>query len=146
MLRNYGSIERYKNEIVGFNSRLDEFQAAFLNIKLKYLNNINAHKRNLDNRFIKPEIKKDYFDVFYIYNLRYQKRDKLQKFLRKKKIITDIHYPLPPYKQNAIKALFVSQKFPISDEIHKTTLSLPISYMNTEIEIEKVCNIANKFI
>jgi len=154
MLRNYGSVERYKNEIVGFNSRLDEFQAAFLNIKLKYLNKINTHKRNLaaiynkklNNRFIKPEIKKDYYDVFYIYNVRCQKRDKLQKFLRKKKIITDIHYPLPPYKQNAIKTLFKSQKFPISDEIHKTTLSLPISYMNTEKEIEKVCDIANQFV
>lgn len=154
MLRNYGSVERYKNEIVGFNSRLDEFQAAFLNIKLKYLNKINAHKRNLasiydkklNNRFIKPVTKKDYFDVFYIYNVRSHKRDKLQKFLRERKIITDIHYPLPPYKQNAIKALFENQKFPISDEIHKTTLSLPISYMNTEKEVEKVCDIANKFI
>ena len=154
MLRNYGSIERYKNEIVGFNSRLDEFQGAFLNIKLKYLNKINAHKRNLasiynkklSNRFVKPVIKKDYFDVFYIYNVRCHKRDKLQKFLKKKKIITDIHYPLPPYKQNAIKELFENQNFPISDEIHKTTLSLPISYMNTEKEIEKVCDIANQFV
>ena len=78
--------------------------------------------------------------------MRCHKRDKLQKFLKKKKIITDIHYPLPPYKQNAIKELFQNQNFPISDEIHKTTLSLPISYMNTEIEIEKVCDIANQFI
>jgi dTDP-4-amino-4,6-dideoxygalactose transaminase len=53
---------------------------------------------------------------------------------------------LPPYKQNAIKELFENQNFPISDEIHKTTLSLPISYMNTEKEVEKVCDIANKFI
>jgi dTDP-4-amino-4,6-dideoxygalactose transaminase len=154
MLRNYGSIERYKNEIIGFNSRLDEFQAAFINIKLKYLNNINAHKRNLasiynknlSNRFVKPAIHKDHFDVFYVYNIRTHRRDELQKFLKKKKIITDIHYPLPPYKQKAIKVLFENQKFPISDEIHKTTLSLPISYMNTEKEIEKVCHIVNKFI
>lgn len=153
-LRNYGSLKRYKNEIVGFNSRLDEFQAAFLSVKLKYLNEINAHKRNLasiynkklSNRFIKPVIKKDYFDVFYIYNVRCQKRDKFQKFLKTQQIITDIHYPLPPYKQNAIKSLFESQKFPISDEIHKTILSLPISYMNTEKEIEKICDIANQFI
>lgn len=153
-LRNYGSLKRYKNEIVGFNSRLDEFQAAFLNIKLKYLNKINAHKRalasiynkKLSNRFIKPVTKKDFFDVFYIYNVRCHKRDKFQKFLKTQKIITDIHYPLPPYKQNAIKSLFESQKFPISDEIHNTTLSLPISYMNTKKEIEKICDIANQFI
>jgi dTDP-4-amino-4,6-dideoxygalactose transaminase len=154
MLRNYGSLKRYKNEIIGFNSRLDEFQAAFLKIKLKYLDKINKHKRelasiynkNLNNRFIKPVIQKDFYDVFYVYNVRYQKRDQLQKFLKSKKIITDIHYSLPPYKQNAIKALFQNQKFPISDEIHKTTLSLPISFMNTEKEIEKVCDIVNKFI
>ena len=154
MLRNYGSLKRYKNEIIGFNSRLDEFQAAFLKIKLKYLDKINTHKRNLasiynknlNNRFIKPVIQKDFYDVFYIYNVRYKKRDQLQKFLKGHKIITDIHYSLPPYKQNAIKALFQNQKFPISDEIHKTTLSLPISFMNTEKEIEKVCDIINKFI
>jgi dTDP-4-amino-4,6-dideoxygalactose transaminase len=154
MLRNYGSLKRYKNEIIGFNSRLDEFQAAFLKIKLKYLDKINKHKRdlasiynkNLNNRFIKPVIQKDFYDVFYVYNVRYQKRDQLQKFLKSKKIITDIHYSLPPYKQNAIKALFQNQKFPISDEIHKTTLSLPISFMNTEKEIENVCDIVNKFI
>jgi dTDP-4-amino-4,6-dideoxygalactose transaminase len=154
MLRNYGSLKRYKNEIIGFNSRLDEFQAAFLKIKLKYLDKINKHKRNLasiynknlNNRFIKPVIQKDFYDVFYVYNVRYQKRDQLQKFLKSQKIMTDIHYSLPPYKQNAIKALFQNQKFPISDEIHKTTLSLPISFMNTEKEIEKVCDIVNKFI
>jgi dTDP-4-amino-4,6-dideoxygalactose transaminase len=154
MLRNYGSIKRYKNEIIGFNSRLDEFQAAFLKVKLKYLNKINAHKRNLakiynkklSNRFIKPIINNDYFDVFYVYNLRSEKRDELQKFLKKSGIITDIHYPLPPYRQNAIKALFQNLKFPISDEIHKTTLSLPISYSNTKKEIEKVCDTINKFI
>lgn len=154
MLRNYGSIKRYKNQILGFNSRLDEFQAAFLKIKLKYLHKINAHKRTLasiynkklNNQFVKPVIKKDYFDVFYVYNVRCHKRNQLQKFLKKNKILTDIHYPLPPYKQNAIKSLFENQSFPISDEIHETTLSLPISYMHKEKEIEKVCDMANQFI
>ena len=154
LLRNYGSIKRYQNEIVGFNSRLDEFQATFLNMKLKYLNTINAHKRNLasvynrnlSNQFIKPIIQKDHFDIFYVYSIRSRKRDQLQKFLKKNNIITDIHYPLPPYKQKAIKGLFENQKFPISDEIHKTILSLPISYMNTKKEIAKVCDVVNKFI
>ena len=153
MLRNYGSIKRYKNEIVGFNSRLDEFQAAFLNIKLNYLNKINAHKRKLastynkflNNSLIKPVVQKDYFDVYYVYNIRLKKRNALQKFLNKNKIITDIHYPLPPYKQNSIKHLFEGKKFPISEEIHQTTLSLPISFMNTKKEVEKVCFVANNF-
>ena len=153
MLRNYGSIKRYKNEIVGFNSRLDEFQAAFLNIKLNYLNKINAHKRKLastynkflNNSLIKPVVQKDYFDVYYVYNIRLKKRNALQKFLNKNKIITDIHYPLPPYKQNSIKHLFEGKKFPISEEIHQTTLSLPVSFMNTKKEVEKVCFLVNNF-
>jgi dTDP-4-amino-4,6-dideoxygalactose transaminase len=153
LLRNYGSVERYKNKIIGFNSRLDEFQASFLNIKLKYLNNINTHKRNLasiynknlNNRFIKPAIQKDYYDVFYIYNIRTRKRDDLKEFLKKENIFTDIHYPLPPYKQNAIKVLFENQKFPISDEIHETILSLPISFSHTEKEIFRVTEVLNSF-
>lgn len=154
MLRNYGSIKRYKNIIIGFNSRLDEFQAAFLNIKLNFLDKINSHKKklasiynnNLNNFFLKPEVHKDYDDVFYIYNIRTSKRDKLQKFLKENNIQTDIHYPLPPYRQKAIKSLFNGRSFPISDTIHNTTLSLPISFMTTEKEVEKVCNVVNKFI
>lgn len=154
MLRNYGSIKRYKNEIIGFNSRLDEIQASFLNIKLNFLDKINSHKKklasiynnNLNNYFLKPQIQKDYEDVFYVYNIRTRKRDKLRQFLKEKKIQTDIHYPLPPYKQKAIKSLFQGKSFPISDQIHKTTLSLPISFMTTEKEVEKICDIVNKFI
>lgn len=154
MMRNYGSIKRYKNEILGFNSRLDEFQAAFLNIKLNFLDKINAHKKKLaliynsklKNNFVKPQIHIDYEDVFYVYNIRTSKRNKLQKFLIENNISTDIHYPLPPYKQNAIKSLFEGKSFPISDEIHKTTLSLPISFMTTKKEVEKICDVVNKFI
>lgn len=154
MLRNYGSVKRYQNEVIGFNSRLDEFQASFLLVKLNFLKKINSHKRklssiynkNLSNHFIKPNLHKDYFDVFYVYNIRIKQRDAFQKYLKKNKIITDIHYPLPPYKQKAIKTIFEGKYFPISDEIHKTTLSLPISYMTKEKEVEKICKIANKFI
>ncbi|HNW96919.1 MAG TPA: DegT/DnrJ/EryC1/StrS family aminotransferase [Bacteroidales bacterium] len=151
-LRNYGSSEKYVNDIVGYNSRLDEIQAAFLLIKLKNLNKINSHKRklakmyheNLKSDFIKPSIDNNSFDVFHIYNIRHDKRDKLKHFLYKNKIQSEIHYPIPPYKQKALKNFF-TEKYPISDEIHNSTLSLPISYFHSEKDILKVIEVLNKF-
>jgi dTDP-4-amino-4,6-dideoxygalactose transaminase len=152
-LRNYGSLKRYSNEIIGDNSRLDEIQSAFINIKLKYLKKINLHKRNLaniyfnkiNNNFIKPHLHKDYFDVFYIYNLRTDKRDKFVAFLKKNGVITDIHYRTPPYKQKSVSNLFRDIKFPVSDEIHNTNVSLPISFFHKEKDIENICKIINRF-
>ncbi len=151
--RNYGSIKRYKNEIIGMNSRLDEIQAIFLIKKLKYLNKMIAHKRklasiyfeNLNKEFILPQIHNDYSDVFYVFNIRHEKRDRLRFFLKKNDVFTDIHYPTPPYKQQAVKEIFENQKFPISDEIHNTTLSLPISYSHSKEEIYKVVKLINSF-
>ena len=152
-LRNYGSERKYYNEIIGFNSRLDELQAAFLNIKLQYLDQINDHKRkiaelynnNLKNDFIKPVQNNDYLDVFHIYNIRHPRRDDLRDFLLKNGIKTEIHYPVSPSMQNAISHLFKGQNFPISEEIHKTTLSLPISYGHTDSDIYQVIEIINKY-
>lgn len=135
MLRNYGSKVKYFNEVIGFNSRLDEMQAAFLKIKLKYLDNINKHKRNLaaiynehlKADYIKPIIQKDYFDVYHIYTIRHKKRDKLREYLLSNDIKTEIHYPVSPHKQEAMKRV-IKDDYPISDQIHRTTLSLPISY------------------
>jgi dTDP-4-amino-4,6-dideoxygalactose transaminase len=151
-IRNYGSEKKYYNEIQGINSRLDEFQAAFLNIKLKYLNKINNHKiklasiynKYLKNDFIKPLQQINIKDVYHIYNIRHSKRDKLKKFLLDNNIITDIHYPISPNKQPCFKGLFKSN-FPISDEIHRTTLSLPISFAHTENEIYRVTEVLNSF-
>lgn len=152
-LRNYGSDVKYYNEIIGFNSRLDETQAAFLRIKLKYINEITTHKRGLakiyhdelKNDFIKPQVHKDYFDVFHIYNVRHPQRDKLKEYLLKNEIKTEIHYPVPPHKQRAMKGLFDHEPFPISEEIHTTTLSLPISFGNSKDEIHRVVEVMNKF-
>jgi len=150
--RNYGSVKRYKNEIIGQNSRLDEIQAIFLNIKLKYLNKIINHKRdlskiyfeNLNDKFIKPKIEKEKKDSFYIFNVRHHDRNKLRSYLLKNNIMTDIHYPTPPYKQKSLKKFF-NKTYPISDEIHKTTLSLPISFAHTKRQIYEVTKIMNKF-
>ena len=153
LFRNYGSVKRYQNEIIGDNSRLDEIQAGFLNVKIKYLNKINNHKRKLANiylyniseNFIKPKIHKDYHDVYYVFSIRTDKRDNLKKYLEKRGVMTDIHYPKPPYQQQSIKSFFLGQKYPISYELHKTTISLPISYFHTEKDIENVCKMINKF-
>jgi dTDP-4-amino-4,6-dideoxygalactose transaminase len=152
-LRNYGSDVKYYNEIVGFNSRLDEVQAGFLSIKLKRLDEINTHKRrlakiyheNLKNDFIKPIFHEDYFDVYHIYNIRHSQRDKLKEYLLKNEIKTDIHYPVPPHKQKAMAGIIKEKSFPLSEEIHSTTLSLPISFLHTEDDIYKVVEVMNRF-
>ncbi len=153
MLRNYGSKVKYFNEEVGFNSRLDEIQAAFLSIKLSKLDVINNHKRSLasiyqkelNENFIKPIVQEDYFDVYHIYNIRHEKRDKLKDYLLKNNIKTEIHYPLAPNKQKAMMGIIDKQLTPIAEEIHQTTLSLPVSYFHTTEDIYKVVEVLNKF-
>ena len=152
-LRNYGSKVKYYNEVVGYNSRLDEIQAAFLSVKLKKLDDINEHKRKLASiylhrlkeDFITPDVHPDYYDVYHIFNIRHPKRDSLKEFLLKKDIKTDIHYPVTPTKQVAMKGIIDQEETPISDEIHQTTLSLPISYYHTEQDIKRVIETMNKF-
>jgi dTDP-4-amino-4,6-dideoxygalactose transaminase len=154
ILRNYGSRIRYYNEQIGFNSRLDEVQAAFLNIKLKKLDTINSHKREIaklylqkiNNNFIKPVVHEDYFDVYHVFNIRHPKRDILKEYLLSKGIKTDIHYPVPPHKQQAMKGILDSFSCPISEEIHQTTLSLPISYFHTKEDILYVIDCLNNFL
>jgi dTDP-4-amino-4,6-dideoxygalactose transaminase len=112
-LRNYGSDKKYFNTYIGYNSRLDEIQASFLRIKLAKLNDINNHKRKLaslyhehiSDKFIKPELHPDYFDVFHIYNIRCEKRDELKEYLVKNEIGTEIHYPVSPNRQLAMKGI-----------------------------------------
>ncbi len=152
-LRNYGSRVKYYNEVVGFNSRLDELQAAFLSVKLRHLDAINLHKRELaafylrelKQDFIKPAVHPDYFDVYHIFNVRHPKRDALRDYLRKNSIITEIHYPVPPNQQQALRGIAGSRPTPISEEIHATTLSLPISFFHTMADIEMVVDTMNRF-
>ncbi len=152
-LRNYGSNRKYYNDYVGYNSRLDECQAMFLSIKLKYLEDINRHKRRLaklynegiSEDFIKPVIDPEYHDVYHIYSVRHPKRDQLRRYLLDNDVKTEIHYPLPPNKQKAMKGILDRFDTPIAEEIHNTTLSLPISYSHTEDQIEKVIDLLNSF-
>jgi dTDP-4-amino-4,6-dideoxygalactose transaminase len=152
-LRNYGSNEKYYNDVIGYNSRLDEVQAAFLSVKLKFLDDINTHKRklaslysnHLKDDFIKPVTHPDYYDVYHIYTIRHPKRNELREYLLKNEIKTEIHYPVSPNKQKAMIGILDNQQTPIAEEIHQTTLSLPISYFHTKEDIFKVVEILNKF-
>ncbi|WP_027002080.1 DegT/DnrJ/EryC1/StrS family aminotransferase [Hugenholtzia roseola] len=159
ILRNYGSKIKYHNEIIGYNSRLDELQAAFLSLKLEKLDAINAHKRALANLyltqlksdFILPSVEKDYQDVYHIFNIRHPKRDSLRQYLLKNQIQTEIHYPIPPHQQEALRHLAAFQPYqkkgalPITELIHQTTLSLPISYAHTPTDIARVIDVLNAF-
>jgi dTDP-4-amino-4,6-dideoxygalactose transaminase len=152
MLRNYGSDKKYYFEYQGINSRLDELQAAFLRVKLKHLDETNKHKRELaeaykngiSHNFITPAVHPDFFDVYHIFNIRHKKRDKLKQYLSDNGVRTDVHYPIPPHKQKAMEFM-KSLNFPISEEIHHTTLSLPISSFHTHDDIEKVIRVINSF-
>ena len=153
MLRNYGSKVKYYNEVVGFNSRLDEVQAAFLSVKLRKLDAINDHKRSLaelyhaglKSDFILPLDDKWYHDVYHIFAVRHEKRDALREYLLKNDIKTDIHYPVAPKNQVAMKGVWDQYDLPVADEIHRTQLSLPISTCHTKEDIERVIEVMNRF-
>ncbi len=152
-LRNYGSAVKYRNDMVGYNSRLDEVQAAFLRVKLKRLDEINAHKRQLaalylkelKDDYIKPVVEEGYFDVYHIFNVRHPKRNQLREYLLSQGIKTEIHYPIPPYQQKAMQGILDHYSCLVAEEIHRTTLSLPISYSQTLTETCQVIDFLNKF-
>jgi dTDP-4-amino-4,6-dideoxygalactose transaminase len=152
-LRNYGSARKYFNDLVGINSRLDELQAGFLFVKLASLDRINAHKRalatlyqqGLREDFIKPCVEDDYFDVYHIYNIRSPRRDELKNFLSANGVMTEIHYPVPPHRQIALCGMFDSDAYPVADEIHATTLSLPISAGHSADDIARVISVINRY-
>lgn len=152
-LRNYGSSVKYYNDYIGYNSRLDEVQAVFLSEKLKILENITEHKRmlasvyfeKLDEAFTKPVCDKNTDDVYHIFNIRHKQRDSLKAYLLDNGIKTEIHYPVAPHKQKAMQGLF-SDNYPVSEKIHATTLSLPISYCHTKADVEQVCDVMNRWL
>ncbi|MFP5080508.1 DegT/DnrJ/EryC1/StrS family aminotransferase [Pedobacter sp. JCM 36344] len=151
-LRNYGCHEKYYNNYIGINSRLDEIQAGFLSVKLTHLDEINFHKKKLaklyqeglKSDFILPALNEDFDDVFHIYAVRHPKRDKLREHLLANNIRTEIHYPVPPHQQNALKTR-LKGAFPISELIHQTTISLPISFYHTTPQVEEVIEVMNAF-
>ncbi len=151
-LRNYGSNKKYINRYVGANSRLDEMQAALLRVKLRHLDKITEYKcslaeryfANLPDKIIQPYRSVDETDVFHIFAIRCVHRDSLRQMLLDNGVKTEIHYPVPPHHQDAMKGI-LSGSYPIAEELHSTELSLPISYGTTMDEVQRVCEIVNNF-
>jgi dTDP-4-amino-4,6-dideoxygalactose transaminase len=156
-LANYGSREKYVNEYQGLNSRLDEIQAAVLRVKLKRLDQDNNRRReiaqsycdnvdNVDNPDISlPSIQGSNLEhVWHLFVIRHIRRDELQKYLTNQGIQTLIHYPIPPHKQRAYKALSTSS-FPITEKIHSEVLSLPMSPIIDKNSLEKITEALNNF-
>ena len=136
-LRNYGSSKKYYNEFIGYNFRMDECQAGFLSVKLKYLNSWNNERIKVSNFYFKelgnidglilPTVQEKAKSVFHIFNIRTTKRDQLKEFLGQNGIETLIHYPIPPHLQDCFQSLnYKEGDFPIAEELANTSLSLPI--------------------
>ena len=151
-LRNYGSTIKYKNKYIGYNSRLDELQAAVLQVKLRYLDKINAHKRrlaaiylaNLPRWLTLPSQDPNEYNVFHIFPVMCEKRDNLRQYLLDNGVKTEVHYPVPPHKQEALSE-YRYMNLPITEMIHARELSLPISYLHSEADIENICNILLRY-
>ena len=156
-LRNYGSETKYYNDYIGVNSRLDELQAAFLNVKLPFLDAENEKRRTIAKRYL-SEIKNEkitlpFWDlsnnhVFHLFVIRTQNRTQFQEYLQQNGIQTVIHYPVPPHNQKALSpetSGWNHLSFPITEKIHDEVLSLPISPVLTDDEVGFVVKIVNQW-
>lgn len=152
-LRNYGSHKKYENLYPGVNSRLDEMQAAILDVKLKYLDEDTKHRNavaarylnEINNPLIKlPDVSPENYHVWHLFVIRTENRIKLQDYLQNKGIQTIIHYPIPPHKQQAYPE-WNKLSFEITERIHKEVLSIPISPVMEEDEVTEVIKALNEY-
>lgn len=153
-IRNYGSDYKYHHIYRGTNSRLDEVQAAWLGVKLPHLDEDNAKRRSIAERYIR-EIKNPIIElpafpidpeghVWHVFAVTSKDRDRLDKYLTDNGIQTNIHYPIPPHKQGAYAELS-GLSFPISEKMHREILSLPMSPVLTGEEVSIVIDTINGF-
>lgn len=158
-LANYGSDEKYVNKYKGLNSRLDEIQAAVLDVKLQYIDKDNNRRKEIAQYYIdnikaegvilpaitdgKPAVESA-MHVWHLFVIRTRNRDSLQKYLTENGIQTLIHYPIPPHRQHAYKE-YSHLSFPITERIHEEVLSLPISPVMTNEEVQKVVDTLNAY-
>ncbi|HLA54974.1 MAG TPA: DegT/DnrJ/EryC1/StrS family aminotransferase [Flavobacterium sp.] len=152
-LHNYGSETKYHNDFIGVNSRLDELQAGFLNVKLPNLDSENAQRKIIANYYLEnisnPKISLPEYDggnhhVFHLFVIRTEDRSDLQQYLKGKGIETLIHYPIPPHRQKALSG-WNNLSFPITEKIHREVLSLPISPVMTAEETAAVIDALNSY-
>jgi dTDP-4-amino-4,6-dideoxygalactose transaminase len=156
MLRSYGSKIKYVHEIIGYNSRLDEMQAAFLSVKLKNLDKWNAERDRIANTYIN-NIKNekivlplpscsDYKNVWHIFSIMSDKREDLEKYLGKKGIGVLKHYPVPMHLQKAYAHLYIKKgELPLAEKISNSQLSIPLYYGMTENQINYVVDTLNVY-
>lgn len=155
-LGNYGSDYKYHHIYKGVNSRLDELQAAFLNVKLDKLDYWNEERRKIAEKYfagitnplVKLPLKSDdvFEHIYHVFVIRCKERDKLEEYLNSKEIGTVKHYPIPMHRQLAYKDLGISEgELPIAEEISRTVLSLPMYYGMTDEEIQYVVKNINEF-
>ena len=153
LLRNYGSKEKYKNEIIGCNSRLDELQAAFLSIKLKGLDNENKRRQEVAKQYLNgiknEKIILPFYDttknhIFHAFVVQVNERKKFTEYLTNNGVGWLIHYPIAPHKQNAFKK-YSELNLPITESIHNTVVSIPMSPVITDAEVKKVIETLNAY-
>ncbi|MNL10466.1 dTDP-3-amino-3,6-dideoxy-alpha-D-galactopyranose transaminase [compost metagenome] len=152
-LANYGSAQKYVNQFQGLNSRMDEIQASFLNVKLPYVDVESGRRQEIashylknikNNKIVLPNPGEKDEHVWHLFVVRTDNRNELQSYLQENGIQTLIHYPIPPHKQEAYKELS-SLYLPITELIHEQVLSLPISPVMSDEEVDKVINVLNNY-
>lgn len=153
-IANYGSNKKYVNDFQGLNSRLDEIQAAVLDVKLKYINRDNQVRKSIAKRYCQeinntkiklpkyPENEDSH--VWHLFVIMTDERERLQKYLTENGIQTLIHYPIPPHKQKAYSYMN-HEVYSITELVHEQVLSLPISPELTTDDVDKVINYINNF-
>lgn len=155
VLRNYGSEKRYYNEVVGYNSRLDELQAGLLRVKLSHLDELTKEREKIANKYLSeiknprielPKIREGATSVWHLFVIKTEERDRLQKYLEENEVGTVIHYPIPPHLSKAYEYLgYKKGDFPITERYAETVLSLPLYNGMTEEEQSYVIEVINRY-
>lgn len=152
-ISNYGSQQKYINNVKGLNSRLDEIQAAVLRVKLRCLDSDNNRRRDIARYYMEnisnpgiilPECSDVNSNVWHLFVIRSSRRDSLQEFLTQRNIQTLIHYPVPPHKQQAYSE-FAHLSYPVTEKIHNEVLSIPISQVLSMEEAQYVSEVLNSY-
>ncbi len=152
-LRNYGSAKKYENRYKGRNSRLDEIQAAMLSVKLPFLDANNVRRGEIAARYLDevqneklvlPQVMEGNSHVWHLFVVRSKAREALQRHLYERKIGTMIHYPIPPHQQEAYRE-WHGRAFPITEQIHREVLSIPLHEALQESEVETIIAALNDF-
>lgn len=151
-LGNYGSSTKYVHDYQGCNSRIDELQAAMLDVKLRYLDEENNRRKEIaalyiskvTNSLIRMPKYDDRDCVWHIFHVLCEHRDRLQQYLKDNGVETQIHYPIPPHKQHCYSD-WNNLSFPITEQIHAQELSIPCHQAMTKKEVDEIINLLNSF-